>query len=91
MNWEEVMRRLQNIVLKNPRYSAASIEEIQLSAESSLVEDLYMDSLQILELIVDIEEEFDVMFDFEVLDAYKIRTLGGIVELIIDQLKGRMD
>ena len=54
------------------------VEEITM--ESSFVEDLGADSLDIVELIMALEEDFDIEIPDE--DAEKIASVGDIVEYI---------
>ena len=49
-------------------------EEDQIKPEASFVEDLGADSLDIVELIMGIEEEFDIEIPDE--DAEKLTTVG---------------
>ncbi|WP_291582626.1 acyl carrier protein [Clostridium sp. UBA6640] len=57
-----------------------SIEEDEIKMESSFVDDLGADSLDIVELIMALEEEFDIEIPDE--DAEKISTVGDVVEYI---------
>ena len=56
------------------------VEEDEVTMESSFIDDLGADSLDIVELIMALEEEFDI----EILDgeAEKITTVGDAVEYI---------
>lgn len=51
--------------------------------ETTFVEDLGADSLDLVELMMSIEEEFDVG-EISEEDAAKIKTVGDVVELIGD-------
>ncbi|MDU1348130.1 MULTISPECIES: acyl carrier protein [Clostridium] len=62
-----------------------SIEEDEIKMESSFIDDLGADSLDIVELIMALEEEFDIEIPDE--DAEKISTVGDVVEYI----KARVD
>ncbi|EQB86856.1 acyl carrier protein [Clostridium punense] len=57
-----------------------SIDEEEIKMESSFVDDLGADSLDIVELIMALEEEFDMEIPDE--DAEKIATVGDVVEYI---------
>ncbi|ARC85687.1 acyl carrier protein [Clostridium argentinense CDC 2741] len=57
-----------------------SIEEDEIKMESSFIDDLGADSLDIVELIMALEEEFDIEIPDE--DAEKISTVGDVVEYI---------
>ena len=53
------------------------IDEAQITMESKLIEDLKADSLDVVELIMDLEQEFDVEIPDEVLP--NVQTVGDIV------------
>lgn len=57
-----------------------SIDENEISMDSSFIDDLGADSLDIVELIMALEEEFDMEIPDE--DAEKISTVGDVVEYI---------
>ncbi|MDD3225302.1 MAG: acyl carrier protein [Clostridium sp.] len=52
----------------------------EIKIESSFVDDLGADSLDIVELIMALEEEFDIEFPDE--DAEKVKTVGDVVSYI---------
>jgi len=56
------------------------IEEADITLNSSFIEDLGADSLDIVELVMALEEEFDLVIPDE--DAEKIRTVGEAVNYI---------
>lgn len=56
------------------------IDAGEISLESSFVDDLGADSLDIVELIMALEEEFDIEFPDE--DAEKISTVSDVVDYI---------
>ncbi|MDD6763431.1 MAG: acyl carrier protein [Clostridiales bacterium] len=55
-------------------------EESDITLESSFVDDLGADSLDLVELIMGLETEFDIEIPDE--DAEKIQTVGDAVEYI---------
>ena len=69
MKLEEVQAKLKEIVMDR-----LNAEEEQIKPEASFVEDLGADSLDIVELIMGIEEEFDIEIPDE--DAEKLTTVG---------------
>ena len=70
MKMEEVQQKLKEIVMDR-----LNAEEDQIKPEASFVEDLGADSLDIVELIMGIEEEFDIEIPDE--DAEKLPLFQG--------------
>jgi acyl carrier protein len=60
------------------------VDEEEVTMEASFIEDLGADSLDIVELVMALEEEFDIVIPDE--DAEKIRTVGQAVKYIQDHL-----
>ncbi|MGH4050521.1 MAG: acyl carrier protein [Clostridium sp.] len=60
--------------------SQLSIDEEEIKMESSFMNNLGADSLDIVELIMSLEEEYDIEIPDE--DVEKIVTVGDIVEYI---------
>jgi acyl carrier protein len=60
-----------------------SVEEDEITMESTFVEDLGADSLDIVELVMAFEEEFDMEIPDE--DAEKIKSVGDAVKYIEDK------
>ena len=60
--------------------SQLSIDEEEIKMESSFINDLGADSLDIVELIMALEEEYDIEIPDE--DVEKIVTVGDIVEYV---------
>ncbi|MTI79845.1 MAG: acyl carrier protein [Firmicutes bacterium] len=56
------------------------VEDEQVTLNSSFVDDLGADSLDIVELVMALEEEFDMQIPDE--EAEKIRTVGDTVKYI---------
>ena len=75
MNLEEVQAKLKEIVMDR-----LNAEEEQIKPEASFVEDLGADSLDIVELIMGIEEEFDIEIPDE--DAEKLTTVGEAMSYV---------
>ncbi len=59
------------------------VEEDAVTMEASFISDLEADSLDIVELMMALEEEFDIEIPDE--DAEKIGTVGDAVEYIKDK------
>ena len=60
------------------------IDEDTITLESLIIEDLGADSLDIVELIMGIEEEFDIEIPDE--DAEKLTTVGEAMEYVKTKL-----
>ena len=56
------------------------VEEEKVTAEASITEDLGADSLDVVDLVMSIEEEFDIEIPDE--DVENIKTVGDIVSYI---------
>ena len=59
------------------------VDEKQVNSEASLIDDLGADSLDTVELVMALEEEFDIEIPDE--DAEKIATVQNAVDYIKDQ------
>ncbi len=75
MKLEEIQAKLKEIVMDR-----LNAEEEQIKPEASFVEDLGADSLDIVELIMGIEEEFDIEIPDE--DAEKLTTVGEAMSYV---------
>ena len=78
-NVGQVTARLKEIVMDR-----LDVEESQISETASFVEDLGADSLDIVELIMGIEEEFDIEIPDE--DAEKLTNVGEALAYIQKKL-----
>ncbi|APG26710.1 acyl carrier protein [Syntrophotalea acetylenivorans] len=58
------------------------VEEDQVTAEAAFMDDLGADSLDTVELVMALEEEFDIEISDE--DAEKIATVGDAISYIAD-------
>lgn len=56
------------------------IKEDKIKLESRILEDLGADSLDLVELLMALEDEFNVVVSDE--EALKLKTVGDIVEII---------
>ncbi len=78
---EEQLLRLRKIVADR-----LGVDEAQIVPEASFVEDLNADSLDLVELIMSLEEEFSLQIPDE--DAEKIRTVGDAIAYLEERLEG---
>ena len=79
MKKEEVLSRLKEIIVDR-----LDVEEDQIVPEASFVEDLGADSLDIVELIMGIEEEFDIEIPDE--DAEKLTSVGEAMNYTLSKI-----
>ncbi|MDQ2085259.1 acyl carrier protein [Herbivorax sp. ANBcel31] len=70
-----VLDKIKKIVVEQ-----LGVEEEEIAMESSFIDDLGADSLDIVELIMALEEEFDLEIPDS--EAEKISTVGDVVEYI---------
>ena len=71
--------KLQKIIAE-----VLNIDTDKITMESTFVDDLGADSLDIVELIMALEEEFDIEIPDS--DAEKVVTVGDVVEYIKDHV-----
>ena len=61
-----------------------------IAADMKLSEDLGFDSLSLVELIVDLEDRFNIEIDESDLDPGQLKTVGQIYTLVDKYLEGRI-
>ena len=76
---EKVTRRLKEIIAEQ-----LGISEDEIVPEASFVDDLGADSLDLVELIMALEEEFDMEISDE--DAEKIQTVQDAINYIAENV-----
>jgi acyl carrier protein len=79
MTKEEVVEKLKTIVSDR-----LDVEKDQVTPEKSFVEDLGADSLDIVELIMGIEEEFEIEIPDE--DAEKLTSVGEAMKYTLEKI-----
>ncbi len=77
---EEHLKRLKALVVER-----LGVDESEIVPSASFVEDLNADSLDLVELIMSLEEEFDIEIPDE--DAEKIRTVQDAMDYLADRLE----
>lgn len=75
MNTDEIFDRVKEIIVEQLGVTGDAVV-----TEASFIDDLGADSLDIVELIMALEEEFDI--EIQDSDAEKIVTVGDVVEYI---------
>lgn len=78
MSTEEVFEKVKKIIVEQLGATEASV-----TMEASFIDDLGADSLDIVELVMALEEEFDM--EIPDADAEKIATVNDVVEYIKDK------
>ncbi|MGQ9858425.1 MAG: acyl carrier protein [Thermodesulfobacteriota bacterium] len=76
---EQITRRLKEIIAEQ-----LGISEEEIVPEASFVDDLGADSLDLVELIMALEEEFDMEISDE--DAEKIQTVQDAINYIAEHV-----
>lgn len=79
MTEAEILKKLQEIIEEQ-----LSVPPDQIKPEAKFQDDLGADSLDVVELVMKIEETFDIEVPDE--DAEKIQTVGDAVKYIKDKL-----
>ena len=75
MTNEELFEKLKGMIVDQ-----LGVDEDSMTMESSFVDDLNADSLDMVELVMAMEQEFDISVPDEV--AEKVGTVGDAVEFI---------
>lgn len=75
MSTEEVFEKVKAIIVEQLGVADTSVE-----MDSSFIDDLGADSLDIVELVMALEEEFDL--EIPDADAEKVVTVGDVVDYI---------
>ena len=79
MSSEEVFEKVKGIIVEQ-----LGVAETAVTMEASFIDDLGADSLDIVELIMALEEEFDLDIPDSV--AEKVVSVGDVVDYIKDHL-----
>jgi acyl carrier protein len=81
-NTKEEVNRMSDIFERVKRIvvDRLGVDESEVTLEASFKDDLGADSLDVVELVMELEDEFDMEISDE--DAEKITTVGEVVEYI---------
>ena len=80
MSSEEIFEKIKNIIVEQLQVSETAITE-----DASFIDDLGADSLDLVELIMALEEEFGIEIPDG--DAEKVVTVGDVVNYIKENVK----
>ncbi len=72
---EEIFENVKNVLVEQ-----LGVEEPDVTEEASFQEDLGADSLDLVELIMELEDQFEIKISDE--DAQRIQTVGQAVDYI---------
>ena len=75
MSSEEVLEKVKGIIVEQ-----LGVAETSVTMEASFIDDLGADSLDIVELVMALEEEFNI--EIPDADAEKVVTVGDVVDYI---------
>ena len=75
MNPDAIFEKVKEVIIEQ-----LAVEDDTIKLETSFIDDLGADSLDIVELIMALEEEFDLQIPDS--EAEKITTVGDVVEYI---------
>jgi acyl carrier protein len=81
MNAEEINKKVMEVIAES---QGIKIEE--LSADTNLREDLLFDSLDELELIMNLEDEYGAVFPDNTMQDGNLKTIGDITKFIEEHL-----
>lgn len=81
---ENIVEEVKQIIEKYA-YDKKLIEES--TTESKIISDLKINSARIVDIILDLEEKYDIMIEDSVLE--KLKTINDIVQLIQIKLKNK--
>lgn len=75
MTEQEIFEKVKKIIVDR-----LGVDESEVTSEASFKDDLGADSLDVVELVMELEDEFELEISDE--EAEKINTVGEVVEYI---------
>lgn len=80
MDAETIEQRIRPLIAEQ-----LGVEESKVTRNASFVDDLNADSLDLVEMVMSLEEEFKIEISDD--DAEKIRTVGDAVDFIQERME----
>ena len=80
MSSEEILEKVKGIIIEQ-----LGVTDTAVTTEASFIDDLGADSLDIVELVMAIEEEFDIEIPDS--DSEKVVTVGDVVDYIKENVQ----
>ncbi len=80
MSSEEIFEQVRELIADQ-----LGLEEDKITLDSDFIDDLNADSLDIVDLIVTLESEFDLSIPDE--EAQRLRTVEDAVDFIVDNIR----
>lgn len=80
MESEEILEYLKEEILENYVFNGYNIKEIN---RDTTVDELELDNLDLLEITLDLESEYDVLIDDN--ELKNVVTIGDLIDLILDE------
>ena len=77
MTKEEVFETVKNVVVEE-----LDVDEDQVTLDAKIKDDLEADSLDVFEIMNELEDKFDIQLDVE----EGIETIGDVVDFVMKQL-----
>ena len=80
MDRNEILAKIKDIVVEELGIAPEKVTE-----DARFIEDLGADSIGVMELVMKMEEEFDLKIPDE--DIEKLRTVGDVIDYILEKVK----
>lgn len=77
---QEIFERVQKVIVEQ-----LGVDESAVTPEASFVDDFNADSLDLVELVMAFEQEFDVSIPEE--DAERVRTVADAVRMLTEKVQ----
>ena len=82
---KDVINQIVNILFETTNNN---MDTVKIDQDTNLIEDLGLDSLQTINFVLLLEDEFDIEIDFEEIEYEMFQKLSTLIEYIEEKLKG---